>query len=424
MIRWLLTAVIALAPLVAGAQTTPEVDVVGGRDAALPIAVVPFSGSAGETDIAAVVRADLQRSGQFKALPEARMTEKPTTGPEVHYATWHGLGQDYLLIGRVSGGGSVRVEYELYDVVKQQRLLGFAKSGPAGSARDIAHQIADDIYQKVLGVRGAFWTRVAYVRSIGVGKGAEYSLIVADADGYNAHVLQSSSKPLMSPSWSRDGNSLAYVSFSGGNSAVMVRSLAGGEARTVASFPGMNSAPSFLPDGRLLVTLSRDGNPEIYSVGAGGGAPTRLTSQLGIDTSAAWGGDGIYFTSDRGGHPQIYRMGAGGGAASRVTNGGDYNADAAFSADGKVMAVTQGRGGQYRIAVMDRGSAASRWTTVSTGSLDGASSVAPNGSMVVYSAREGASNVLYVVSADGRVRERLQAAGNGQDPAWSPYRTP
>ena len=62
-----------------------------------------------------------------------------------------------------AGAGSYRVEYELFDVAKQERLLGLALTARANAMRDVAHQIADAIYEKILGVRGAFWTRIAYV---------------------------------------------------------------------------------------------------------------------------------------------------------------------------------------------------------------------------------------------------------------------
>src|SRR5690606_13744560 len=99
-----------------------EIDIIGGNASATPIAVVPFGGSAGDTDVAAVIRADLERSGQFRALPEQSMVERPTSGGEVNYPTWRALNQDYLLVGRIvdGGGGSFRTEYELFDVAKQE----------------------------------------------------------------------------------------------------------------------------------------------------------------------------------------------------------------------------------------------------------------------------------------------------------------
>ena len=167
-VRWLAALLAVLIPFAATAQQQGlEIDIVGGNAAALPIAVVPMpyqgSGAAPETDISAVVTADLNRSGQFRGLPLDDMVERPSRGSEVSYPTWRALNQDYLVVGRVAdaGSGSYRVEYELFDVATQQRLLGFALTARSNAMRDVAHQIADAIYEKILGVPGAFVTRIA-----------------------------------------------------------------------------------------------------------------------------------------------------------------------------------------------------------------------------------------------------------------------
>lgn len=423
-----LFAVCALGlPLLASAQQQGlEIDIVGGNAAALPITVVPFAGVSGNTDIAAVVAADLDRSGQFRSLPRGDMVERPTTGGEVNYATWRTLRQDFLLVGRVlDAGGNVRVEYELFDVAKQVRLLGEAKVAPPSAARDVAHQIADAVYEKILGVRGAFWTRIAYITASGTGGNARYALMVADSDGYNPQRVASSPEPLLSPAWSPDGRKLAYVSFENGNSEIFIQDVSTGARERVSSFRGINSGPAFSPDGRsLALTLSKGGSPEIYVMDLGSKALRQVTSQSGIDTAAAYGPDGsIYFTSDRGGRPQVYRVGAGGGGASRVTFDGSYNSDPSISFDGKKIAVAQGSGNSYRIAMLDNSLGSPRWSTLSPGSLDESPSFAPNASMILYAARDGGRGVLYAVSADGRVRQRLVLAdGNVREPAWGPYR--
>lgn len=428
LLRWC-AALLLMLPLLAVAQERAlEIDIIGGNASALPIAVVPFEGGTGDGDVAAIIRADLERSGQFRALPDARMVERPARGSDVNYATWRTLGQDFLVVGRVSdaGGGTRRVEYELFDVAKQQRLLGFALTAGNAALRDVAHQIADAIYEKILGVRGAFWTRIAYVTATGVGNNARYALMVADADGWNPQTVVRSSEPLLSPSWSPDGRKLAYVSFESGNSAIYLQDISTGAREKLASFRGINGAPAFSPDGRkLALTLSRSGNPEIYVMDLASRALTQVTNQMGIDTEPEWSADGasLYFTSDRGGQPQIYQVPAGGGGATRVTFQGNYNASPSVSFDGKKIAVAQGSGNTYRIALMDRSLGSARWSTLSPGSLDESPSFAPNASMLLYAAREGQRGVLYAVSADGRVRQRLVLAnGDVREPAWGPYR--
>ncbi len=431
---WLAALLALVFPLAAAAQQGLEIDIVGGNAAALPIAVVPMpyqgSGAAPATDVSAVVTADLNRSGQFRGLPVSDIVERPTRSSEVNYPTWRALNQDYLVAGRVldAGGGSYRIEYELFDVAKQERLLGFALTARSNALRDVAHQIADAVYEKVLGVRGAFFTRVAYVTATGSGKGSRYALMVADSDGYNPQTVVRSSEPLLSPSWSPDGNRLAYVSFEGGNSSIYIQNISTGAREQVAKFRGINSAPAFSPDGRrMALTLSRSGNPEIYVMDLGSRALTQVTNHFGIDTEPTWSADGssLYFTSDRGGKPQIYRVASSGGSAARVTFQGSYNASASVSFDGKKVATAQGSGNSYRIAMMDASLGSPRWDTLSPGSLDESPSFAPNGAMILYAAREGRRGVLYAVSADARVRQRLVLAdGDVREPAWGPFRTP
>ena len=428
-IRTLVTTVLLAAAPLAGAQQKGmlELDVIGGRAAALPIAVVPFGGDCGQTDVGGVVRADLGRSGQFRALDVSQIVERPTRGSEVAYPAWRMLKQDFLLVGRcVAEGGGYRTEYELFDVAKQERLLGFALTAPAGSMRDVAHQISDAVYEKILGIPGAFWTRIAYVTSSGLGRGARYALMVADADGWNPRTVVNSTEPLMSPSWSPDGRRLAYVSFEGGNSAVWIQDIASGSREKLTSFRGINGAPSFSPDGgRLALTLSKGGNPDVYVMDLGSKQLTQVTNHFGIDTEPSWSPDGssLYFTSDRGGRPQVYQVAASGGSATRISFEGSYNASPSVSFDGKKIATAQGAGNVYRIALLDNSLGSPRWSMLSPGSLDESPSFAPNGAMVLYAAREGRRGVLYAVSADGRVRQRLVLAeGDVREPAWSPYR--
>ncbi|KRA15001.1 MULTISPECIES: Tol-Pal system beta propeller repeat protein TolB [unclassified Lysobacter] len=432
-LSWLAALLALLLPFSAAAQGL-DVDIVGGKAAALPIVVVPMpyqgAGTAPSTDIAKVIRDDLNRSGQFRGLPVERMASQPSRGADINYPEWRAINQDYIVVGRVvdGGAGAYRIEYELFDVAKQQRLAGFAYTARANVVRDAAHQIADAIYQKILGVRGAFYTRIAYVTANGTGRGADYVLKIADSDGFNPQPVVRSPEPLLSPAWSPDGNRLAYVSFEGGNSSIYIQNISSGSRELVAKFRGINGAPSFSPDGRrLALTLSRSGNPEIYVMDLGSKALTQLTNHFGIDTEPTWSADGskIYFTSDRGGKPQIYQVASSGGGATRVTFQGSYNATPSVSSDGKKIAVAQGAGNTYRIAMMDSSLGSARWSTLSPGSLDESPTFAPNGAMIIYAAREGRRGVLYSVSADARVRERVVLDdGDVREPAWGPYRTP
>jgi TolB protein len=408
----------------------PTIDIKNGTASAIPIAVIPFAfegaGLPPDTDVADVVRNDMNRCGQFRALAKNDTVESPTRGSQIKFPTWNMLKQAYILVGRQieSTSGEIRVEFELYDVAKQQQMLALAITGQRTGLRDVAHQIADLVYEKITGVRGAFWTRIAYVTSTGLGHDIEYSLMVADSDGFNPQTVVRSREPLLSPAWSPDGRKLAYVSFERGDSSIYVQEIATGAREVISSRKGINGAPAFSPDGsKLAMTLSYSGNPEIYVMDLAGRQLTQLTRNFAIDTEPKWMPDGqsLIFTSDRSGKPQLYQISASGGDATRITFQGEYNANASIAYDGKHIAMVQGNGNVYRIAVLDRTTGDSK--PISIGSLDDHPSYAPNGSMLLYTATEGPRDVLYAVSANGRVRQRLVLAdGDVREPAWSPYR--
>ena len=425
---------LAIAALFAGplAAQSLNIDIVGGVKTATPIVVVPFAQQGGApltTDIADVMRNDFNRSGKFRSLDKPSIVEFPSQGSDIKFATWRLLKQDYITVGRVSdaGGGMLKVDFELWDVNKQQSLLAQSFTAPAGDLRGVAHQIADLVYQKITGVRGAFWTRIAYITAVGLGNNTTYSLIVADSDGFNPQVVARSKESLLSPAWSPDGKKIAYVSFESGNSHIYVQDLTTGARQLIeAHSKGINSAPSFSPDGtRLAVSLSFTGNPQIFVTDLSGHSENQITrGGLSINTEPVWApdGQGIYFTSDRSGKPQIYQVSASGGEAQRISFQGQYNAKPSISYDSKQIAMVQGNGNVYRIAIMDR-SLGGQVRFVSQGPIDDSASFAPNASMLLYAATDGSRGVLYSVSADGLVRQRLAlAGGNVQEPAWGPYR--
>ncbi|MBD8897965.1 Tol-Pal system beta propeller repeat protein TolB [Rhodanobacter sp. DHG33] len=408
-----------------------DIQIVGGVKTATPIAVVPYAqpGMAPlPTDVADVIRADLNRCGKFRALAKTDIVELPAKGSDINFGTWRLLKQDYITVGHISdaGNGMVRVDYELWDVNRQQNLLAGYFTAPAGDLRGVAHQIADAIYQKVTGVRGAFWTRIAYITQTGLGDNTHYALVVADSDGYNPQVVATSRESLMSPSWSPDGRKIAYVSFESGNSQIYVQDLTTGARQLVASHKkGINGAPAWSPDGsKLALALSYTGHLQLYVMDVASRHETQLTHDTAINTEPVWAPDGqsIYFTSDRSGRPQIYQIPAGGGTPQRISFQGSYNSNSSISYDSKELAMVQGNGNVYRIAVMDLG-LGGQVHYLSPGPLDFGPSWAPNASMLLYGATEGPRGVLYATSSDGMVRQRLALAnGSVSDPSWGPYR--
>jgi len=411
----------ALLALGAHAQLTIDITTSGGRQ--IPIAIMPLAGESTQPQsVSEVVGADLARTGLFRLVNTVGISPTPTEPSQVNFADWTARSAEALVIGKVEGQGDrVEVRFRLFDVQKQSQLASYSYLVAPAQLRATAHRIADLIYERLTGDKGAFSTKITYV----VKRGTRYELQVADADGFNAQTVLASQEPIMSPSWSPDGSRLAYVSFDQKKPIVVVQNLAQGTTKIVAAHRGNNSAPAWSPDGRFLaVALSKDGLTQVYKISADGGEAQRLTDSPGIDTQPAFSPDGqwIAFTSDRGGSPQIYRMPAAGGPATRLTFEGTYNVGPRYSPDGKTIAYVSRDSGKFRISTMEL--ANGQVQVLTDGTLDDSPTFAPNGKMILYEASVGGRGQLAAVSGDGRVRQRLtSAAGDVQDPAWGPMPT-
>ena len=429
----LTTTLVAMAALVfsapaAEAELLIELDQVGVKPS--PIAVVPFAVDGAATlpvDVAAVIAADLARSGRFAPLPTEQMLNRPSRGIDVNFDDWRRVSVDSLVVGRVeTSEDGYLVQFQLFDVYGQRQILGYRLPSSARGLRLAAHRAADMIYEQLTGIPGIFSTRIAYITATGTPGNQLYAMVVSDADGENEYkIAESRGYPLMSPSWSPDGRELAYVSFQGGQSSIVVQTVRTGTIRTVSRRPGINGAPAWSPDGRTLaVTLSgTSGNPDIWLLRVADGEATRLTTNRSIDTEASFSPDGqfVYFTSDRAGQPQIYRVPVSGGDIERVTFEGSYNARPRLSPNGDKVAVVHNDQGRFRIAV--HGIERRDVLVLSDGSQDESPAFAPNGETIIYATRRGGQGVLATVSTDGAVRQRLKVSeGDVREPAWSPFR--
>jgi TolB protein len=424
-----LVAGLALVLLAPGAMAQLRIEISQGVEKAVPVAIVPFGwqgeGAAAPIDVAEIVSADLARTGRFAPINRNDMLEQPTTGRTLDFEDWRILGVEVVVVGRLveSEPDRYTIQFQVFDVFRGEQLLGYRQPSSGARLRPSSHRVADLIYEELTGVPGIFTTRVAYVSVSGQAESKKYRLVVADADGANPKILVDSAEPIMSPAWSPDSRKLAYVSFENKNSEVFVQTLRSGARQKVSARAGVNSAPSWSPDGRYLaLTLSREtGNLDVYTLELRSQVLKRLTEQPSIDTEPMWSPDGrhIYFTSDRAGGPQIYRVPADGGRAERVTFEGSYNARPRLAPDGKQLAVVHNDRGNYRIAVVDLARAFTQ--IVTDGRLDESPSYAPNGETLIYATREGVRGVLATVSTDGRVRQRISSLeGDVREPAWSP----
>ena len=406
------------------AHAVLNIEITGGINEGRKIAVIPFVQPQNiGVDVASVVSADLMRSGKFSPLAAGQIPQGAFDGEKVNEALLANTGAEAVVLGKVyPDGNAYQVEFQLMSLIgpnKGETLAHFRGASGVSTMRQAAHRVSDRVYENLTGQKGAFRTRIAYVL-YRHGNRFPYQLMTADYDGYNETPILKSTEPIMTPSWSPDGRQLVYVSFERKNPAIFVQDIYTKKRERITNFSGLNSSPSWSPDGsKIAMVLSRDGQPDIYYYDLNTKAFQRVTADPAIDTEPNWSADGreLFFTSERGGRAQIYKFSFATGQTSRLTYQGQMNLSAKpIPGTNSVVVITRHNG--YRVARMDEDGSIYMLTT---SNLDESPSVAPNGSMVIYSTIYQGRKGLAIVSADGRFRANLPStSGEVSSPSWGP----
>lgn len=414
--------------LIASAQAALQIEITGGINEGRRVVVLPFKATGNvQVDLSSIVSADLMRSGKFAPMNVRQLPANSLANGQINYDALATSGAEAVVGGSVTlnPDNTYHITYMIYGV------QGANKGKPLTQARQMknvvgndlrmaAHMISDRVFELLTGQEGAFRTRIAYVVYRFKDK-FPYQLMTADYDGYNEVPVLRSTEPIMTPNWSPDGKRLVYVSFERRAPTIFVQDIFTRQRTKLASFKGLNSSPNWSPDGtKIAFTLSKDGQPEIYYYDLVARKTVRVTNNPAIDTEPSWSSDSqhIFFTSERGGRAQIYEVDINTMKAKRVTYQGAMNLSARPIPQSNALIVITRQNG-YRVARMDADGSIYQLTT---SSLDESPSVAPNGSMVIYSTVYKGRKGLALVSTDGRFKANLPSTTSGEisAPAWGP----
>jgi Tol biopolymer transport system component len=140
------------------------------------------------------------------------------------------------------------------------------------------------------------------------------------------------------PSYSSDGEKVAFLSDRTGYGNIWVCNSDGSSPRQLTNFESFVSPPLWSPTGRhLLFWSDKELNPDVYVVGLDGSTPRRLTDHKKADWGRSWSRDGkwVYFASSRTEPWQIWKVSVEGGEPIQVTHGGGAYGEE--SPDGKTL---------------------------------------------------------------------------------------
>ena len=407
------------------------VDVTRARTDPIPVAVPALAGGPQGADIARVIQSNLRNSGLFRPVDNGAFIQSAEAAAATpRFADWRVIGAAALVTGRVADqGGQLRVEFRLWDVLPEQQIQGTAFTAPAAQWRRIAHLISDVIYERLLGEKGYFDTRIVYIGETGPRDRRNRRLAIMDQDGENNRFLTDGSFQALTPRFHPDARQIAFMSYNNNQPRVFLFNLDTGRQEALGQFPGMTLSPRFSPDGRSVVlSYAKGGDANIYAVDLGSRRERQLTSGGGLDVSPCYSPDGaqIVFNSDRGGDQQLYVMDAGGGGARRISFGRGRHATRVWSPRGDLIAFTRISGGQFAIGVMRPDGQGERILSEGWG-MEGPT-FAPNGRVLAFyresPARDsrggGYGAKLSMIDIAGFNERQIITPTDATDPSWSP----
>lgn len=410
--------------LPARARAELRFDLKAGEFVPFPIAIADFVGAGEEGGkLARVIESDLKRSGYFAPIEPAAFVEKitdPDAGPR--FEMWKAINAQALVTGRATREGDrITLQFRLWDVQAGEQAAGQRLSAAAKDWRRVGHMVANAVWERIIGEKGHFDTRIVYAHESGPKEARRKRIAVMDQDGANSHFLTGGQDIVFTPRFAPDNRRVAYTAQpAGGRARVVVHDLATNSREILAE---NTYGPRFSPDGRYLA-MSRQvagaTNIVLYDIGAK--RMTTLSDAVAIDTAPSFSPDGtqIAFESDRGGRSQIYVVTATGGPARRISFGEGVYSTPVWSPKGDLIAFTRRRGGAFAIGVMRPDGSGER--VLAEGFHNEGPSWSPNGRFLMFFRDPGANSGsrIYMVDVTGRVEMAVPSPGFGSDPDWGP----
>ncbi len=375
---------VCLVAMLSKAAEADEIDIRGyGRGLAkpIPIALAGFSG-----EVASVLGFDLYVCG-FEVVP----------ADAAQYA--------------VNGSNNGQVQGELRDVITKHGIFNNRYSG--GSLRSQAHNLADDIVEKITGKPGISRFKISFKGETG----GKCEIYMSDFDGFNTVPITHDSALVAAPCWAPQKRLLYYTSYKSGGPDIYSHDLNSGERRAIARYAGLNTSAAVSRDGRVAMILSKSGSPDLYVCNGDGSNLKQLTKTREDESSPCWSPDGrsICYVSSVSGVPSLYIISSEGGTPHKLrTAGAGRVSEPDWSPDGKYIVFTAMRR-EFDICVVP--SEGGDAITLVAGEDP---SWAPNSRTIIFSRRAKGKHVLSLLDAPTkRVKDVAQNLGSCSQPNWA-----
>ncbi len=381
----------------------------------LPLAISDFEGPDGN-EVSDIIKNDLDFSGLFACLDSKAIIER--SSQPFNQKNWSMYGVEIVVKGIMKTDNGITALVSVYDVTEAREI--FRKEYRAGSdlVRPLAHSISNDIYRYFTGQEGVFRTRIAYV----VRHKDHDSLNIMDWDGYRSLETGVKGSIILTPRWSKEGDKLLYSAERNRKWNIYLLDLKRANERKVFSSTGTNMAGDIKSSKEIILSSSRDGNPDIFLYNIEDMRLKKLTSSRAIEISPSISPDGkqIVFVSNRDGTPQIFVMDREGYNIRRLTFQGSYNTSPSWSPGGDKIVFSGRVGGKNQVFIMDPDGSNITQLTDSGNNEDPCFS--PDGRFIVFTSDRDGEKAVYIMRANGEAQRRITPKGiRASNPRWSPF---
>ncbi|WP_291327917.1 protein tolB [Desulfovibrio sp. UCD-KL4C] len=280
----------------------------------------------------------------------------------------------------------------------------------------IADRFSSYLMKILAGRDGFFESSIAFVRKNGKNK----EIFTISPQGRNLHQVSTLAGLNLSPNWSPDGSKLVFTRLGTKQHLLCIWDKDTGKIDQKA-FPGNTViGPAFLPDGNIAVTLTMNGDSDIFLINKKFKPVKALGKSWAIEVSPDFDrtASKMVFTSGRFGNPHIFMLNMATGQVERVTYNGKYNTNPTISPDGRFVAFSRQTPEGHRIFVHDMNSGVERQLTFGPGS-DEDPAFGPDGYFIAFSSSRSGEYKIYLTTRHGDAAMAVPTgAGSATAPAW------
>lgn len=340
--------------------------------------------------------------------------------PSLDFKRFQIAGSDILVTSYWPNGdsGTGAVQIRAFETNTGGRIFG--KEYPRVSSADlprVADRFCADLLEVLTGSGDFFRSTLAFVKKTGK---MSANVWLVKPTGRDLRRITNMPGEALSPSWSPDGRFVVFSHIDPKSHALGVWDRASGKVQRIR-FPGnVVIGPSFMPDNKVAVALSRGRYPVIYLLNHVFQKERILEEHNSINVSPTFDKTGtkMAFTSSRLGGPQIFLKDLASGSTSRVSMNGTYNTEANLAPDGALVVYSRMTPYGNRIFVQDLITGEERQVSFGPGS-DEQPSFCADSYFIAFSSSRGGSRGIYLTTRHGGDAKKVPT-GDGQAlfPRW------